>query len=622
MPTESGGKRKTPERNEVYDAVALKLRANGYAPVPLSGKQPLIKDWQELFCEQQLTEDGVRSWGVGYRGVVLGGVGVACRAGLVVIDIDMDTPPVMERLRAILPWVDSAPACQGRRGPKLFCRAADGQNRREWAISSQSTGGVLEVLTWHRQAVVPPTVHPETKAAYVWRDDSCTLLTMPLHELPVITEVQIEAIRAEFGVKTIRAKAKRRAAERSKVERAAAEAAKTWDGDPEELRRYAVALTFLDPDDRDTWLRVCWALKRYTRGGPEGRQLWDAWSGGGSFMGAHFEGSAKFNLTETQEQTWGQADTGVKGGKPLTMGGLIHEARLRGFDARLAQWPKLRAKYAQKAGVAQATGKIAVAAAATPKGGLFIEAKDALRARANIDPRLRNRERVVLNLVLRFINHDHGYAWVGYGRLAAGLNMMVRSVQDAVTSIVAAGYLVRVTSHLNPDGWVGVAFAMVPPDDMTWADLIERDRIVIGHDEATARPTDADLYSQGVTSAHVDQSQSEPPAEPHADVGTQENDDWGGSTPLDVPPPDCDGWVHASTGDTTYRDRRRSDGGSSDTVDAGSAAYAGRLAVLKRSPRRGCRALPCGKRKGCRRQDAHVAGGEARRGSFPWDDRH
>ena len=175
-------------------------------------------------------------------------------------------------------------------------------------------------------------------------------------------------------------------------------------------------------------------------------------------MGVHFKGSAKFNLTETQEQIWGQADIGLKGGKPLTMGGLIDEARLRGFDTRLAQRPKLRAKYAQKAGVAQATGKIAVAAAATPKGGLFIEAKDALRARANIDPRLRNRERVVLNLVLRFINHDHGYAWAGYARLAAGLNMTVRSVQDAVTDLVAAGYMVRVTNHRNPDGcdWRGL----------------------------------------------------------------------------------------------------------------------------------------------------------------------
>ena len=59
-----------------------------------------------------------------------------------------------------------------------------------------------------------------------------------------------------------------------------------------------------------------------------------------------------------------------------------------------------------------------------------------------------------------------------------------------------------------------MAFAMVPPDDMTWADIIERDRIVIGHDEATARPSEVDLYSQGVASAHVDPSQSEPPGTP------------------------------------------------------------------------------------------------------------
>lgn len=69
----------------------------------------------------------------------------------------------------------------------------------------------------------------------------------------------------------------------------------------------------------------------------------------------------------------------------------------------------------------------------------------------------------------------------------------------------------------------------------------------------------------------MDPVHSEDPADPHADVGTHENHHWGGSTRLDVPPPHCDGWVHASTGDTTYRDRRRSGGGSSDSLDASSA---------------------------------------------------
>jgi hypothetical protein len=212
--------------------------------------------------------------------------------------------------------------------------------------------------------------------------------------------------------------------------------------------------------------------------------------------------------------------------------------------------------------VAQATGKIATAAAATPRGGLFIEAKDALRARANIDPRLGNRERVVLNHVLRFINHDQGYAWPGYARLAAELRMTVRSVQEAVTRIVAGGYLVRITTHHNPDGRVGVAFAMIPPDDMTWADLIEGDRIAIGHDAATARPSETELYCQS----------SEDPPEPRVDTGPLENDHCGGDTCLEVPPPDWDGWVHDFTGDTTYGDRSSSGGVYPNGVDTGSAA--------------------------------------------------
>src|SRR6476646_5193217 len=114
--------------------------ANGYAPLPLFSKEPLIKGWTEIFCEQQLSEDDVHFWGIGYRGVVLDGVGVACRSGFTVIDIDLNEQSSLERLRHIIPWVDIAPACKGQRGPKLFCRSVDGLSRKDWAISPQSTG--------------------------------------------------------------------------------------------------------------------------------------------------------------------------------------------------------------------------------------------------------------------------------------------------------------------------------------------------------------------------------------------------------------------------------------------------------------------------------------------------
>jgi len=50
MCTVDSDRHKAPRRNEAYDSAALRLLANGYAPVPLSGKQPLIKDWQRLFA--------------------------------------------------------------------------------------------------------------------------------------------------------------------------------------------------------------------------------------------------------------------------------------------------------------------------------------------------------------------------------------------------------------------------------------------------------------------------------------------------------------------------------------------------------------------------------------------
>jgi hypothetical protein len=85
-------------------------------------------------------------------------------------------------------------------------------------------------------------------------------------------------------------------------------------------------------------------------------------------MGVQFKGSAKFNLTESQDDVWAEADTMATRAQPLTMGGLIHEARLRGFDARLAQWPKLREKDAKKADAAQATGKNRGGRSSDPQG--------------------------------------------------------------------------------------------------------------------------------------------------------------------------------------------------------------------------------------------------------------
>src|SRR5262249_25611026 len=159
-------------------------------PLPLTDKEPRIRGWQRLFCNTSRPSlELIKSdHALAYRGgIERNGIGVACYNGLTVVDVDSADPAILERLRRIIPHIDTAPACIGRRGFKAFARAEDGLNHQDWNIAGRATGGIIEVLADHRQAVVPPTVHPNTRAPYRWRDGGCTLFNRRLDELPIIT---------------------------------------------------------------------------------------------------------------------------------------------------------------------------------------------------------------------------------------------------------------------------------------------------------------------------------------------------------------------------------------------------------------------------------------------------
>ncbi len=194
------GPRRDPagERNVAYVGVVRQLRANGFSPIPLADKAPAIKGWPAIFCERLPSMEEIeQEWSSRRRGThVMNGVGVATAHGLVIIDVDEDD--AVERVLMVVPQARAAPACVGHRGRKIFLRAADGTNARERNITGASTAGALEVLSWHRQGVIPPTVHPKTGQPYTWVDERCTLLTMPLEDLPTLSDADIDALRSAF----------------------------------------------------------------------------------------------------------------------------------------------------------------------------------------------------------------------------------------------------------------------------------------------------------------------------------------------------------------------------------------------------------------------------------------
>jgi hypothetical protein len=188
------------ELNVAYASVARQLRENGYSPVPLSGKAARIKGWQKIFCERMPSIDEIQAdWSSSRRGgLELNGIGVANAGGLLIIDVDDDL--AVERVLNQVPQARGAPTCIGNRGCKIFLRSADQTNRQEWNLSGSTTDKALEILAWHKQGVVPPTAHPTSGEPYRWVDDACTLVTIPLNQLPVVTHDEVLALHVAFTV--------------------------------------------------------------------------------------------------------------------------------------------------------------------------------------------------------------------------------------------------------------------------------------------------------------------------------------------------------------------------------------------------------------------------------------
>ena len=267
--TETGKRRSGAKINPIFAGNAVQLYDNGYSPLPLTDKEPRVTGWQRLFCNTSRPSlDLITSeHALAYRGgIERNGIGVACYNGLTVVDVDSADPAILERLRRIIPHIDTAPACIGRRGFKAFFRAEDDLNHQDWNIAGRATGGVIEVLAHHRQAVVPPTAHPNTCAPYRWRDDGCTLFNRRLHELPIITAAQIGMIRTEFGIEKIKAKLEIKHTERRTERQRVMNDAERFNGNEIERARYIEAFRFVHPNDHATLIEGGMAISHYSRG--------------------------------------------------------------------------------------------------------------------------------------------------------------------------------------------------------------------------------------------------------------------------------------------------------------------------------------------------------------------
>jgi hypothetical protein len=453
-----------------------RLYARGYTPLPLAKheKNPRLRRWTQSLCYRARPPlDGVIELVAQQVNRGANGLGVVMRDGLVCVDIDK--PDAKQRLKEIIgPAMDEAPTVVGRRGDKRFFRTQDGKNPDGLNLH---VGGLLDLLVRGRQSVVPPTIHPETRQSYYWQGRS--LSDVPIAKLPALSYAVIEAIHREFG----RAPSKR---EHARAARAAGEdvpkdvlrylapprferASGCSTGHPDEARRLAEALTFVSAETYDTWMKVGMALRRW--GGADARPLWDTWSGGGEFLGCAFQG-CQFSIGAQDEKWRSFVEEGAGG---VTVRTIIYWAKERGFDASFARWPSLLGRRLEASNIGE------IAAHMPPER----EAIDALLHYAREDRGLSSTHRVILAALSEYVNDANRTAWPLPDTIAAHLGIYPKTLLNHLTPVYERGYLAHDPGAINPDGTQG-CWAFVPPDELTWDELIVLRRLALGHGERTA----------------------------------------------------------------------------------------------------------------------------------------
>jgi hypothetical protein len=176
-----------------FDAAYQQLVANGYSVIPIAPDSKAPSEyraghWYPMKKWDQFRHDPAKpfiakmwaGWPACNIGVITG-VKVNATHMLAAFDFDTDDPDILADLESALPF--SPVRKKGRRGYTSF-----------FLVPLRTKGfrtPIVELLTDTRQTVIPPSIHPDTGLPYGWMGDK-TLLNTPVHELPVLTEDDLE----------------------------------------------------------------------------------------------------------------------------------------------------------------------------------------------------------------------------------------------------------------------------------------------------------------------------------------------------------------------------------------------------------------------------------------------
>jgi hypothetical protein len=174
------------EKYQEQDISVIPIRANQ--------KAPLLAGWQN-YCGTLPTTEEIEAWKETYPNA---GIGLALgeASNIVALDIDTDERDLLEIIESIIP--QSPVRKRGKKGYTAFYRS-NGQKSEKLALPD-SNRPVVELLSTGNQAVLPPSIHPETSKSYEWLTPD-TLLNLPASDLPELPTDIIGRLRTElFGL--------------------------------------------------------------------------------------------------------------------------------------------------------------------------------------------------------------------------------------------------------------------------------------------------------------------------------------------------------------------------------------------------------------------------------------
>lgn len=241
----------------------IPIKPDGKAPGNYSdhgdGKGPiwgLMNKWNyyESRCPTEFEIKLWSSWPDGGIGIPLGTLN-----GIIALDFDWDIDGLHAK---ILDLIEDSPIKKtGAKGFTAFYRY-NGEKNGKWSKEGQS---VIELLSSGRQTVLPATIHPDTKRAYVWLQTE-TLIDFDLTKLPLLPDDFYERMNELFE----------RGAKPTGPTYRPVNNVRTISDGPSDIDRAAKALDYIDPDDYHTWIEVGMCLKVEFK--DAGFDLWDSWS--------------------------------------------------------------------------------------------------------------------------------------------------------------------------------------------------------------------------------------------------------------------------------------------------------------------------------------------------------